>query len=243
MISKQVWETLSAINVNEHTEKKGSLTYLSWAWAWGTLMEHFPDAMYEFDEPKFYEDGSCEVKCTVIITVEEQSMYRHMTLPVMDNRNNAVKNPDARGISDTRMRCLVKCLAMFGLGHYIYAGEDLPANSPNYTPEQKKAFDDFLNGSSLGLYMFRRRVGDEVYSSLYNSFEAGAKVSGKKLADDQEKIGIDVFNAILKGIEDDDSAAVYELIEDETPTVIALLKSQLSGPQRKSLEFILGNQA
>ena len=49
-----------------------------------------------------------------------------MWLPVMDNRNKAVVNPTSRDVSDARMRCLVKCIAMFGLGHYIYAGEDLP---------------------------------------------------------------------------------------------------------------------
>jgi hypothetical protein len=49
-----------------------------------------------------------------------------MWLPVMDYKNKAIPNPDARAVSDTRMRCLTKCLAMYGLGHYIYAGEDLP---------------------------------------------------------------------------------------------------------------------
>ena len=51
-------------------------------------------------------------------------------LPVMDNRNNAIVAPNARDISDAKMRCLVKTLALFGLGHYIYAGEDLPTNKP-----------------------------------------------------------------------------------------------------------------
>jgi hypothetical protein len=44
---KSVWETLSAINVNEHTEKKNGLTYLSWAWAWGMLKKHYPEAQFQ----------------------------------------------------------------------------------------------------------------------------------------------------------------------------------------------------
>jgi hypothetical protein len=60
--------------------------------------------------------------------------HRMMWLPVMDHRNNAIKNPDARKISDTKMRCLVKCLAMFGLGHYIYAGEDVPSTEQESAP-------------------------------------------------------------------------------------------------------------
>jgi hypothetical protein len=57
----------------------------------------------------------------------------------MDNRNNAVANPDARAISDTKMRCLVKCFAMFGLGLYIFAGSDLPQDEPFEVPERIKS--------------------------------------------------------------------------------------------------------
>jgi hypothetical protein len=116
------WETLSAIDCSAKVEKKGNLSYLSWAWAWAEVMGHYPTATYEFQPPVFFNDGSCEV--WVAVTIEEIS--HSMWLPVMDNRNNAVMNPDSRKISDARMRCLTKCLAMFGLGHYIYAGEDIP---------------------------------------------------------------------------------------------------------------------
>lgn len=115
-------------------------------------------------------------------------------------------------------------------------------SGPLYSEEQKRAFDDFLTGSALGLAMFRRRVGDDIYTDLYNSFDK-EKVKNKKLAEDQEKIGIDVFNAVLEKIEAEDSLGVKELLEDETKTVIALLKSQLTGPQRKTLDFLLTEEA
>ena len=117
-----VWTTLSAIDVSKHIEKKGQLSYLSWAYAWGTLMKHYPDASYCYFEPNIAPDGSVEVE--VELTIE--GITRRMWLPVMDNRNNSIISPTSRQVSDTRMRCLVKCIAMFGLGHYIYAGEDLP---------------------------------------------------------------------------------------------------------------------
>jgi len=60
-----------------------------------------------------------------------------MWLPVMDNRNNPIKNPNSRQVSDTTMRCLVKCLALFGLGHYIYAGEDLPDTTTEEPQESR----------------------------------------------------------------------------------------------------------
>ena len=56
----------------------------------------------------------------------------------MDYKNNANKEPTARDISDTRMRCLVKCLAMFGLGHYIYAGESIPQGAPTFSKNRKQ---------------------------------------------------------------------------------------------------------
>ena len=102
----EVWKTLSAIDVSEHTEKKNGLTYLSWAWAWGVLMKHYPEAIYEFPAQEVHLDGTVTVHCNVHIG----NCVRSMWLPVMDYKNIAIKNPDARKISDTKMRCLVKNL-------------------------------------------------------------------------------------------------------------------------------------
>lgn len=121
-VKNNSWQTLSAIDVSKHIDKKGNLSYLSWAWAWGTLMDNYPDSTYEIEPPVQHPDGSV----TVWVALTVDGMTRKMWLPVMDNRNNAIQNPDARKISDATMRCLVKCIALFGLGHYIYAGEDLP---------------------------------------------------------------------------------------------------------------------
>ena len=148
MTNETVWKTLSSIDVNNKTEKKGNLTYLSWAWAWGELMNHFPEATYTFSEWEYpngqsyvtkdvliYDDGTCSVECELRI----EDLVRKMWLPVMDYRNNAIENPTARQISDTKMRCLVKCISMFGLGHYIYAGEDLPRADEKPPVKEDKA--------------------------------------------------------------------------------------------------------
>lgn len=132
--TKSVWETLSAINVNENIEKKNGFSYLSWSWAWATLMDHYPDAEFWFENQQGehgdlnndgvirFTDGTAEVRCT--LTVE--NITHTMWLPVMDYKNQAIKNPNARDINDAKMRCLVKAMSLFGLGLYIYAGEDLP---------------------------------------------------------------------------------------------------------------------
>jgi hypothetical protein len=118
----EIWKTLVAIDCTRHVEKKGKLSYLSWAWAWSELMEHYPQACYVIHDEIESPDGTVECRVTVKIDDCERMMW----LPVMDNFNKAIPSPDKRKVSDARMRCMVKCLAMFGLGHYIYAGEDVP---------------------------------------------------------------------------------------------------------------------
>jgi hypothetical protein len=125
-LAAEIWTTLSKINVNENIEKKGNLSYLSWTWAWSTLMENFPDSYYHFEDRKL-ENGTFEVTCILSVHKGEESVTRHMWLPVMDHKNNSIINPSSRMISDAKMRCLVKAIGIMGLGLYVYAGEDLPA--------------------------------------------------------------------------------------------------------------------
>ena len=119
---KEVWATLNALDLSEHHDKKGNFTYLSWTDAWKILMEHYPFATYEFQPETYENNGTVMSHCIVRIG----HLERYMWLPCMDNRNNSVANPTTRQIQDSRMRCLVKCLAMFGLANYIFRGEDLP---------------------------------------------------------------------------------------------------------------------
>jgi hypothetical protein len=118
----EVWGKLSTINVNEHVKEKNRFSYLSWTWAWATLQEHYPNSTYKFKPDMVHADGSVEV--WVELTVE--GITREMWLAVTDFKNKAVNNPSCDLVANARMRCLVKSIAMFGLGHYIYAGESLP---------------------------------------------------------------------------------------------------------------------
>jgi len=125
MNQEQVLSLLSK-NVNEHTEKKGSLTYLSWAWAWAEALKSDPDATYKIE----MFDGKCfmDINGTAMVFVTVTMFGKPMTcqLPVMDFRNKAIINPDAFAVNTAIMRCMTKALSLHGLGLYIYAGEDLP---------------------------------------------------------------------------------------------------------------------
>ena len=118
---------LAATNVNEYVEKKNGLSYLSWPWAVDQLLRADPTATWTYRDfngaPHLtLLDGTAMVFCTV--TAFGQA--RTMQLPVMDHRNRAILNPDAFGVNTAMQRCLVKAIALHGLGLYIYAGEDLP---------------------------------------------------------------------------------------------------------------------
>jgi hypothetical protein len=115
------------MDVNSKVEKKNGLNYLSWAWAWTEALKIDNKATWEVVEynglPLAYlRDETAFVKTKVTLNGET----KECVLPVMDNRNKAVVNPDSFIVNKTIMRCLAKNLAMFGLGLYIYAGEDLP---------------------------------------------------------------------------------------------------------------------
>jgi hypothetical protein len=130
--SASIWKTLSNINVNEFTEEKGGLTYLSWSHAWRIMMENYPEMSVKWNgttdengvirDVTYYEGGTAMVSCTVTIG----EVQRECWLPVMDYRNKAIAHPSSRDISDAKQRCLVKCFSLYGLANYIYSGDALP---------------------------------------------------------------------------------------------------------------------
>ena len=151
---ENVFEKLSKINVNDKTENKNGLTYLSWAWAWQEFKKIYPEATYTIKRneqglPFIFDEN---LGYMVFTEVKVGDLVHEMWLPVMDNANKSMKDKSYTyqvkeynygkptgnmiektveaatmfDLNKTIMRCLTKNLAMFGLGLYIYAGEDLP---------------------------------------------------------------------------------------------------------------------
>lgn len=163
------FKALNDINVNDKTEKKNGLTYLSWAWAWGELKKMFPDSTYTVYENNegwnYFTDGkTCWVKTGVTVNGIEHIEY----LPVMDFKNKSIsaENVTSFDVNKAIQRSLTKAVARHGLGLYIYAGEDLPeeeakvqeeANHKLATPEQveeilKLTPDEKTRKAMLGYY-------------------------------------------------------------------------------------------
>lgn len=128
---------VAAIDVRDKTRVKGNLTYLSWAHAVDQLLRLDPAATWEHLPPTSMGDQTVMVWCNV--KAFGKSMTAH--LPVMDHRNKAIPNPNAFDVNKAMQRCLTKAIALHGLGLYIYAGEDLPADAddiPQTTRDREK---------------------------------------------------------------------------------------------------------
>ncbi len=146
-MEKQKFDELYSIDINPHIEKdyKG-LSYLSWATAYKLAMDNDPNMSYEILEDNdgipFFTRGQVNLVKTKVTMFGET---KTMILPVMDNKHNAVSEPNSRQINDNIMRCLAKNIAMFGIGLPLYVGEDLAQfrqpEQPKSKVEDKKPFD------------------------------------------------------------------------------------------------------
>lgn len=125
---KEITKALLELDVSEYTKEKNGLTYLSWANAYREILKIDSSVTYEIikNEDGLPIFGNEKIGYIVYTTVTVNGITREMWLPVLDYRNKAIKTPDSFNINTAVMRCLTKNLAMFGLGTYIYAGEDLP---------------------------------------------------------------------------------------------------------------------
>lgn len=162
---KTLFEILREVNVTGHVEQKNGLNYLSWAWAWDEIMKACPEAIYEIErfdnKPYLYDEKTGYM---VFTKMNINGTEREMWLPVMDGNNKAMLdheytykvkeyvNGQATGkyidkkvevatmfdVNKTIMRCLVKNLAMYGLGLALYSGEDLPETEEQLLEKAKK---------------------------------------------------------------------------------------------------------
>lgn len=137
---------LLSLNVNEKVEKKNGMNYLSWSFAWSEFCKVYPNASYKVlkDENMNCAFGNSEQGYMVYTEVTANGITHEMWLPVMDFKNKSMLAPTTFDINKAVMRCLVKNLAMFGLGLYIYSGEDLPEETPKTKEEKAKEQENDL---------------------------------------------------------------------------------------------------
>ena len=219
-----VFENLFKVNVNGQVEKKNGLNYLSWVFAWAEVKKRYPEATYEVKQfgenqlPYVYDENTGYM---VFTTVTIKGLTHEMWLPVMDSANKAMKNKpytyDTRykkgvvveaatmfDINKTIMRCLAKNLAMFGLGLYIYAGEDLPES-------------EAVNKNAKGQNPQQKTLSDKTTTELNELILEYSKSFNKSISDISKEL-TDLVKKPLK-----------TTTESEAKTLLAYLKSKISG--------------
>lgn len=183
-----IFETLNAINVGEHIEKKNGLSYLAWAWAWAEVKKKYPTATYTIYENKdgwnYHTDGhTAWVKTGVTIDGLEHIEY----LPVMDMRNRSIpiENVTSFDVNKAIQRSLTKACARHGLGLYIYAGEDLPEaeQKPVERPE-----------------VSRQTLLDQIFALDVTRKELDAFIQSKKPDKDADTVDIEDLKNIKTAI-------------------------------------------
>jgi len=177
--SKMIAQLLKT-NVNEHTEKKNGLTYLSWAWAWAEALKADSSASYKTE--MFGDKCFMDVNGTAMVFVTVTMFGKPMTcqLPVMDFRNKAIQLPDAFAVNTAIMRCMTKALALHGLGLYIYSGDDLPEGESDLDVGM---MTDHLAAIDAASTLEELK---DVYGTAYTAC-AGDKGWQKKVIDAKEK--------------------------------------------------------
>ncbi len=126
---------LAQINVSEHIEKKGQFSYLSWPYAVAQLRQADPTATWHVERFNGLPYLQTDLGFFVEVAVSVEGVRLSQIHPVLDARNKPIELPNAFDINTSIQRCLVKAIALHGLGLSVYAGEDLPIDAGNKAPD------------------------------------------------------------------------------------------------------------
>lgn len=161
---------LNSINVSEHIEKKGSFAYLSWPYAVAQLRQLEPSASWEVRRFDGLPYQKTELGYFVEVAVTVQGPTLSQIHPVLDSYNDPIELPTAFEINTSIQRCLVKAIALHGIGLYVYAGEDLPETDKqrvvSAAPKPPVAMQTAISPASPAQLRYIERLIQETASEL-----------------------------------------------------------------------------
>lgn len=260
-----VWNKLTALDVSDQVvirkqknKKTGNVmefSYLPWAAAWSLLMSEYPESSFSFDDHEVHPDGTVSTWCCVEVIKGEDIVNRRMWLPVMDYSNEAIKHPDARAVSDTQMRCLVKTLSLFGLGNKLYKGDGLP-----YIPSDEVTQSDQLRIGLVAVDVIKaielenNEMMDEIISKLperdFEKLSSGTPPQGFLKSKQKEAIGTMRYNfrSYLADIRtmvtdvDGDSSEVLEALGEMSDYAKRCLWINLTDEEQHTIQELKENE-
>ena len=229
------WRRLSRIDVSSGVERKGNLDYLSWAVAWASLMDEYPESTYYFGDPFTLPDGTMLVRAGVTV----EGVCHEMQLPVLDHRNKPIANPNAFDFNSAQMRCLVKAIAMHGVGVSLYLGGMKNVVSESGYERAQALIDA---GDAVAFHQFIGSLSEAEQVDLFNGAPPGKKTAYKdahrSLLRQAEQFFTDVKAAIEEAITNDDSMLLAETVNELTTYERKALWARLDATQQSEMKRI-----
>lgn len=173
MAEKNYFQKMYDADLSNKISTKNGLTYIAWAADLAEIKKEYPDFRYEVHEDileyvvltnangqevvplkkRFWFDDGKTAWVTVSVWNPNGVEYVE-SLPIMDFKNknipaDAVTSMDA---NKAVKRCLVKAIAIaYGLGLYVYEGEDLPQAVAEANALQEELMDLIKKKSALSV--------------------------------------------------------------------------------------------
>ena len=205
------WKRLSRIDVSHGIERKGNLDYLSWAVAWSSLMDEYPDSTYYFGDPITLPDGTMMVRAGVTV----EGTTHEMQLPVLDHRNKPIAGPNAFDFNSAQMRCLTKAIAMHGVGMALYLGKMSNVVSLSKFDRAQELIDA---GDYIEFHQFVKGLSEQEQVDVFNGAPAGKKTefkaSWRALLAQAESYFTEVLEAIEEAVASEDDLMLKETVSE-----------------------------
>jgi hypothetical protein len=227
-LKESKWRQLSRVDVSHGIERKGNLDYLSWPVAWSSLMDAYPDSTYQWLDPITLPDGTMMVRCCV--TVDD--ITHEMQLPVLDHRNKPIANPNAFDFNSAQMRCLVKAIALHGIGISLYLGKMSDVVSVSKFERAQELID---SGDYIEFHQFVKGLSEQEQVDVFNGAPAGKKTEFKS-----------AWRALLAQAESyftEVQQAIEEAVANEDTLMLEETLSECSTYERKAVWERLGGEA
>ena len=205
------WKKLSRIDVSHAIEKKGGLSYVSWATAWSTLMEHYPDSTYYFGDITTFPDETVMVRAGVCV----DGITHEQPLPVLDHRNKPIKNPSSMDINTAQQRALCKAAAMHGVAISLYLGSTSEIVSLSKFDRAQELID---SGNYIAFHQFVKELSEQEQIDVFNGAEKGKvtafKSAWRALLAQAESFFTEIQGAVEEAVTNDDTLMLEQTLSE-----------------------------
>jgi hypothetical protein len=219
--------------------KHGGLSYLSWSYAWHLLVSKYPDSTYYFGEPITLPDGTMMVRAGVTV----QGLTHEMQLPVLDHRNKPLSQPNSFDYNSAQMRCLVKAIAMHGVGISLYLG-DVKQVVEQTQFEKAKSYIDA--GDYMALHEFVKGLSEKDQVELFNAAPMGTKTDFKNAHRATMKQAEEFLDSVAEAMGDavmqDDALLLAETVDELSTYERNAVWARLTPPQQEAVKELRTQQ-